>query len=272
MTTRHARKSERPRERWALRAASSAVTIASFGVICTSSAGPVRQGAGLILIGAFACAIWLHIHRRLHHQKRFDAIVPATGLTLAFLILAGLALAAVHALSTVPVALALGVATLAAAWAGTALFPSPTPTPAPAPAPAPAERRARPKPPNPLAFTGSFIGALIGVLAFAAAAVLAVHYSAASAKADTDAASSVAIWAYPEGDQLHVGVEQPAGHSAASLRIVVTRAGVTVATWNDIRLTAGQTWEAPALTLAGDAPAHVVALSGETVVASLSSR
>jgi hypothetical protein len=71
---------------------------------------------------------------------------------------------------------------------------------------------------------------------------------------------------------LHVGVEQPAGHGAASLRIVVIQAGATVATWNDIHLAPGQTWEAPALTVSGIGPAQVIALDGETVVASLSSR
>ena len=228
-------------------AACSAVTVASFVVICASSAGPVRQIAGLGLIGAFACALWFT------HRERFDAIVPAVGLTLAFLILAGLVLAAVHALSTVPVALAWGVVTLVAVWAG-----------APSPGPGLAERRAWLKPPNPLAVTGALI--------FAAAAVLAVRYSAANATADDDGASSVAIWAYPSGDQLHVGVKQPAGHGAASLRIVVTQAGVTVATWNDIRIAPGQTWEAPALTVTGNGPAEVVALHGGTVVASLSSR
>ena len=228
-------------------ASCSAITIASFGVICTSSAGPVRQIAGLSLIGAFACATWFL------HRRRSDAIVPAIGLTLAFLVLAGLALAAIHALSTVPVALALAVGTLAAAWAGTSR-----------PTPEPAERDARLRAPNPLA--------VAGVLIFAAAAVLAVHYSETSATADADAASSVAIWAYPTGDQLHVGVQQPAGHGATLLRIVVTQAGATVATWNDIRLAPGQTWQAPALTVAGTSPAQVVAFHGGTVVASLSSR
>jgi hypothetical protein len=233
--------------RRALRAACSAVTIASCGVVCASSAGTVRQIAGLSLVGAFACAVWLM------HRERFDATVPATGLTLAFLILAGLALAAVHALSTVPVALAVGAVALAAAWAG-----------APHPVPGPTERKARLKPPKPFAVAGALV--------FAAAAVLAVHYSAGSATADEDGASSLALWAYPSGDQLHVGVTQPPGHGAASLRIVVTQAGATLATWNDVRLAPGQTWEAPALTVAGNGPAQVVALHGATVVASLSSR
>ena len=96
--------------------------------------------------------------------------------------------------------------------------------------------------------------------------------SADGATADADGASSVAIWAYPSGDRLNVGVQQPAGHGSTSLRIVVSRAGVTVATWNDIRLAPGQTWQAPALTVTGDGPVQVVALSGGTVVASLSSR
>jgi hypothetical protein len=223
-----------------LQTACSAVTLASCGVICAVSAGPVRQIAGLSLVGAFACAVWFI------RRERFAAIVPALGLTLACLILAGLALAAVHALDTVPVALALGIAALAATWISTSH-------------PAPGL-----KPPNPLALTG--------VLIFASAAILAVRYCADSATADADGASSVAIWAYPSGDQLHVGVEQPAGHGAASLRIVVTQAGVTVAVWNDVRLAPGQTWQAPTLTVTGNGPAKVTALHGATVVASLSSR
>ena len=230
----------------ALRAACSAVAIASFTVICASPAGPVRQVAGLSLVGAFTCAMWFL------HRRRFDAIVPAIGLTLVFLVLAGLGLAAVHALSTVPAALVLAVAAVAAVWAD-----------ALSPAPELAEREARLKPPKPLA--------VIGVLVFAAASVLAVHYSAASATADSDAASSVAVWAYPSGGQLHVGVRQPAGHGPALLRIVVTQAGVTVAKWNNVHLAPGQTWEAPALTVTGQSPAQVVALDGTTVVASLSS-
>jgi hypothetical protein len=234
-----------------LQAACSAVTIASFAAICASSTGPVRQIAGLSLIGAFAFALWLM------RRGRLDAIVPAIGLTLAFLILAGLALASVHVLTTVPVALVAAVATLLVVWAG-AWYHAPTS------APEPAGRRSWLKPAHPLA--------VIGVLIFAVATVLAVHYSAASATADADGASSVAIWAYPSGDQLHVGVEQPTGHGATSLQIVVSQAGVTVATWNDIHLAAGQTWEAPALTVSGKGPAQVVALHGGTVVASLSSR
>ena len=228
-------------------AACSALTVTSFAVVCASSAGLVRQLAGLSLISALALATWFRF------RQRFGAIVPAVGLTLVFLILAGLALAAVRALTTVPVALTLAVASLAAVWVGD-LRPSP----------GLAQRRARHRPPNPLAVTG--------VLIFAAASVLAVHFSAASAAAGADGASSVAIWAYPSGDQLRVGVQQPAGHGPALLRIVVTQAGVTVATWNNIRLAPGQTWEAPALTVTGNGAAQVVVLSGRTVVASLSSR
>jgi hypothetical protein len=221
--------------------ACSAVTTASFGIICTSGAGPVRLIAGLSLLGAFAYAIWLL------HNPRFRAVVPAVGLTLAFLILAGFALAAVHALSTVPTALAIGVVTLAAAWASVLSGPA-----------------ERVKPPSPLA--------VIGAVIFAAAAVLAVHYAAASATADGDAASSLAVWAYPTGDQLQVGVQQPAGHGTVSLRIVVTQAGVTVVAWNNIRLAPGQTWKAPALTppLTGHGPIQISALHAGTVVASLS--
>ena len=251
MTTKPAVTTSRRR----FQAACCAVTLASCGVICASSAGPARQIAGLTLIGAFAGAAWFI------RRERFEAIVPVTGLTLAFLVLAGLALAAVHALSTVPVALTVGAVTLAAAWAGGNF---PTPGHADFPAPRHAERSAWLTSPNPLAVTG--------VLVFAAAAVLAVRYSADSATADADGASSVALWAYPSGGQLHVGVQQPPGHGAASLRIVVTQAGATVASWNDIRLDPGQTWQAPALTVTADSPARIVALHGQTVIASLSSR
>jgi hypothetical protein len=229
-----------------LRAACSAVAVASFGVVCASSAGPVRQIAGLCLIGALTFAVWFL------RRWRFDAIVPTAGLTLAFLILAGLALAAVHVLNTVPVAIVAVVATLAAAWAGARRAD-------PDPAPGLTQRRWQPL-------------ALVGVLIFAAAAVLAVRYSADSATADSDAASSVAIWAYPTGDQLHIGVQQPAGQGAMSLQIVVTEAGVAVAKWDIVRLAAGQTWEAPALTVTGSGPAKVVAMHGGSVVASLSSQ
>jgi hypothetical protein len=232
------------------RAACSAVAIASFVTTCAASAGPVRQIAGLGLIGAFAFALWLM------RRGRFDAIVPAAGLTLAFLILTGLTLAAVHILSTLPIALASTLATLAAVWAG-----------APHPIAESAERRTWLQ-----WFTPSHLLAVTGVLIFAAATVLAVHHSASSAGVDADGASSVAIWAYPSGDQLHVGVQQPAGHGATSLRIIVTESGVTVATWNVVRLAPGQTWEAPALTVAGKGPAQVVAMHGRTVVASLSSK
>jgi Amino acid permease len=226
-------------------AACAAVALVSVCVVCAASAGPVRQLAGLGLIGVFALAVWFM------HRTRFEAIVPAIGLTLAFLILAGLALAAVHALSTVPVAIVFGLATLAAAWIGASRPP----------AARPAEPGAWLKPPYPLA--------VIGVLIFAAATVVAVHCSATGATTDADGVSSVAIWAYPTGDQLHVGVEQPAGHGATTLRIVVTQAGATLATWNDVRLAPGQTWQAPALTVTGIGPAQVLALRGGTVVASL---
>jgi hypothetical protein len=234
----------------AFRSACSALAVASSAAVCASPPSPFRQIAGLTLISALTFALWFT------HRRRFEAIVPAIGLTLVFLILAGLALAAVHVLSTVPVALASAAATLAAAWAGVSQDPD-----------RPAESRARFKPPRP-----AHLLAATGAVIFVAATVLAVRYAADGATTDADGASSVAIWAYPSGDQLDIGVEQPAGHGAASLRIVVTQAGATVATWNDIHLAAGQTWEAPALTVSGNGPAQVVALDGETVVASLSSR
>ncbi|HET9170672.1 MAG TPA: hypothetical protein VFN97_14625 [Actinospica sp.] len=230
-----------------VRWAGSAVVLASFGAVCASSAGPVRQIAGLTLIGTLACALWLP------GRASLAAIVPAIGLTVVFLILAGLALAAAHGLSAVLVALTTAVATLAALWVG----PRP-------PTDVPDARNIWLNPTKLLA--------LAGALVFAAAAVLAVRGSAASASDDADQASSVAIWAYPSGDQLRVGVEQPAGHGAATLRIVVTQAGATIAVWNDVRLAPGGTWQAPALTMSGKGPAQVTALRGGTIVASLSSR
>jgi hypothetical protein len=238
------RMGKEPRGGWGLPVACSVVATVSFGIICVSS-GSIRLTAGLCLLGAFTSSLWLV------HRIRFPAIVSAVGLSLVFFILAGLGLAAAHALSTVPTALAIEVVTLAAVRSSV-FYQSPEL----------AERRARLKPSNPLA--------VIGVLIFAAAVVLAVRYATASATADSNGASSLAVWAYPAGTQLHVGAQQPPGHGAASLRIVVTQAGVTAAAWNNIRLAPGQTWEAPALTLTGNGPVQVIAFRGGHVVASLS--
>jgi predicted PurR-regulated permease PerM len=170
--------------------------------------------------------------------------VPAIGLTLVFLVLAGLGLAAFHALNTVTVALAVGIAALAAAcYAARGI----------------AKRKARPSP-----------LAIAGVLVFVVASVLAVRYAGGSATADADGASSLAVWAYPSGDRLQVGVQQPPGRGTESLRVVVTQAGAAVTTWKNIRLAPGQTWEAPALTLTGNGPVQVVVLHTGTVVASVS--
>jgi hypothetical protein len=233
-----------PRGRWGGPAAITAVTIASAGAICLT-AGPLRLIAGLSLLAALACAMCIL------HRARFDAIVPAGGLTLVFLVLAGLGLAAVHLLSVVPTTLTVGTAALAVAWASVR-----------SPAGRHPARAARPGTPGYLA--------VAGVLVFAITATLAVRYAATSATADSAGASSLAVWAYPVGDQLHVGAQQPDGHGAVSLRIVVTQAGVTTAAWNNVRLGAGQAWEAPALALTGTGPVRVVALRAGTVVASLS--
>ena len=233
-----------PRGPWGRPAACSGVTIASAAATCLT-AGPLRLIAGLSLLAALACALCLL------RRAQFDAIVPVTGLTLVFLVLAGLGLATVRSLSVVPTALTVGASALAAAWAA-ARFPA-------ASRPARAARRG----------ARGYI-ALAGVLVFAIAATLAVRYAAESATADSSQASSLAVWAYPVGDQLHVGAQQPDGHGAVLLRIVVTQAGATAATWNNILLEPGQAWEAPALTLTGDAPVRVVALRAGTVVATLS--
>ena len=238
--------SKGPRGRWlGGPAACSAVTVASLGIICAST-GPVMVIAGLSLLASLAGALWLA------YQARPDAVAASVGLTLAFLILAGLALAAIHALSTVPTALVVAVTAVAAAWISVWRAD-----------PEPVASKARPRTPG---------LAVAGALVFAAAAVLAVHYAAASATADNAGASSLAIWAYPSGGRLHVGAQQPAGRGSTSLRIVVTQAGVTAAVWNNIRLAPGQTWEAPALTLTGNGQVRVTALAGGAVVASLSTQ
>jgi hypothetical protein len=235
-----------PCGRWKAPAACSAVTIASAGAAC-ASAGPLRLIAGLTLLLTLACALWLV------HRARLDAIVPAIGLTLAFLVLAGLTLAAVHALSTIPAALTIAAAALTAAWAS-ARYPQAGRTHR-------TERTASLRP-------GAL--AVAGVLAFALTATVAIRYAAASATADSAAASSLAVWAYPAGGELHVGARQPAGQGTASLRIVVTQGGITAAAWNNVRLTPGQAWEAPAVALTGSGPVRVTALRAGTVVASLS--
>jgi hypothetical protein len=230
--------------RWALPSSCSAITVLAVGLVCTST-GLVKLMGGLILLSAFVGAMWIA------QKARFVAIAPAVGLALASLILIGLALAAVQALSTTPVALAVGVVTLAAAWTSSRRQAAGT-----------LERTAPLKPLNPLT-----IG---GVVVFAAAAVFAVHYSVVNAVADSDRASSLAVWAYPSGGQLLVGARQPPGHGSTSLRIVVTQAGITAEVWSHVRLAPGQTWRAPPLALAGNGPIHVVARHGGQVVARLS--
>jgi hypothetical protein len=191
---------------------------------------------------------------RLGRRARFPAVVPVAGLALAFLVLAGLALAAGHALSTVPVALAAGAAALAAAWASHRYLATADPDGRP-----PAAR------PGPFA-----VGAVAaGGIVFAAAAVVAVHYSAVSAAADADRASSPAVWGYPAGGHLDVGAQQPPGRGPASLQIVVTHAGSTAAAWNDIHLRPGQKWQAP-VALAGNGPTLIIARRGGIVIARLS--
>lgn len=232
-----------PGRRWGFPVACCALSAASSGLIISAATGPIRVIAGLSLLCAFALTVWLL------YQRRLRAIVPAMGLTVTFLVLAGVALAAVHALGAVPAAVTVGVVTLAAAWAS-AWRPGPGP------------QQPRRKPLSLLAVAGAAV--------FAAAAVLGVHYAAVSATADADGASSLAIWAYPSGDQLQVGVQAAAGSATGALRIVVTQAGAPAATWNDIRIASGQTWEAPALTLTGNGTVRVVALHAGTVEASLS--
>lgn len=250
-----------PRGRWGLPAGCSAVSTGSFGTAC-AVAGTVREVAGLVLLLALACAIWLA------YRARLRAIVPAVGLTLAFLVLAGLALAGARMLTTVPTALVIWIATLTAAWAS-ARWPGPVHWPGPV--------RARPVPGKAVSgkavsgkvVPGKAVLAVAGAGFFVLASVFAIRYAADSATANADGASSLAVWAYPEGGQLQVGLEAPAGQGAAGLRVIVTQAGVRVAAWNIVRMAPGETWEAPTLTLTGNSRVQVTALHGGTVVASL---
>ena len=177
-------------------------------------------------------------------------LVSGLGLTLVFLVLAGLGLAAAHALNSVTTALVVGGAALTATCYGARWV---------------AERRGkaeRKTPLNPLV--------IAGVLVFVVASVLAVRYAADSATADADEASSLAVWAYPAGGELRVGIQQPSGGGEASLRVVVNQEGAAARAWNNIRLSPGQTWAAPAFTLTGNGPVDVQVLSGGAVVASVS--
>jgi hypothetical protein len=233
---------ERPRARWGIPAAGSAATALSLGLIC-ASAGPVRLTGVLILLGTFVGSIWIA------HQARFAAIAPAIGLALGCLILIGLVLAVLHALNADGVALAIGAVSVTVAWLSS-LYPAADVL----------ERRTSVKPPRRMAVGGAVI--------FAAA--LAVHYSAVSATAGSAGASSLAVWAYPAGQQLLVGAQQPAGHGSTSLRIVVIQAGITTAAWNDVHLATGRTWRAPPLTMTGNGIIRVLAQRGGVVVASFS--
>jgi predicted PurR-regulated permease PerM len=179
-----------------------------------------------------------------HDNSAPRATVIAIGLSVVFLVLAGLGLAAVHALNDITAALAAGIAALAATWYV---------------ARGKAEWTTRLDP-----------FAIAGVLVFVVASVLAVRYSAVSATTHADGASSLAVWAYPAGDRLQVGMRQPPGRREASLRVVVSQEGTTARAWNNVRLAPGQTWEAPPLTLTGTGSVRVVVLSAGTVVASVS--
>lgn len=231
------------RTRWVLPLTCSAVSALATGLVLIS-AGPVKVTGGLVVLGAFVSALWIA------QRSRFAAVAPAIGLVLASLVLIGLGLAAAHLLSTSFAALAVGAVTIAVAWVGS-------------------RRPARP--PRQQASPRRFhLAAAAGVVFFVVAAAFAIHYSAVSAVADSEQATSLSVWAYPSGGQLHVGAEQPLGHAATSLRIVVSYAGTTAATWNNVDLSPGQTWKAPLLELPRNGPVRVVARHGQDVVATLS--
>lgn len=229
--------------RWVLPLICSAVSALATGLVL-ASAGPVKVAGGLVVLGAFASALWIA------QRSRFAAVAPAIGLVLASLVLIGLGLAAAHVLSTSFAALAVGTVTIAVAWAGS---------------------RRPEQPPRRQASPRRFhLAAAGGAVFFVVAAAFAIHYSAVSAVADSEQATSLSVWAYPSGGQLHVGAEQPLGHGATSLRIVVSYAGATAATWNNVDLYPGQTWKAPLLGLPRNGAIRVVACHGRDVVATLS--
>jgi hypothetical protein len=241
--TRH-RADTGPMTRWVIPSVCSAVTALAVDLVRTSS-GPAKVAGGVILLGALTCAMWMAL------QRRVVSIAPAVGLVLVSLVLIGLALAAVQALSTTNVAWTVGALTLAGAWVGSRLPEAEAPRQAGSPKPV-------------------MLLAVAGAAVFVAAATFAVHYSAASAAADSRRATSLAVWAYPAGQQLRVGARQSPGAGPISLQIVVTHAGTTAAVWSHVRLSAGQTWEAPPLKLTGTGPTRVVARDGSHVIASLS--
>jgi hypothetical protein len=237
--TRHHRDTQ-PSPRWVLPSICSAITVLALVVVCTS-VGLIKLIGGVILLGVFASVLWIA------QKSRFVAIAPAIGLILTSLVIIGFALAAVHALDVRPVALTVGTVAVAAVWASSRR---------------PSVQRAPLRPLHLIAAGGAAV--------FAMAAVFAIHYSSVSAVTDLDQATSLAVWAYPSGHQLHVGVQQPPEHQPISLRIVVIHAGLTAAVWNHVRLAPGQTWQAPPLTLAGSGPIRVIARDSAQVVASLS--
>jgi hypothetical protein len=228
--------------RWGLPLICSTVAALAAGVVLVS-AGPVKLVGGLVLLGAFASALWIA------QGSRFAAVAPAIGLVLASLVLIGLALAAAHVLGTDLAALVVGAVAVAVAWTGRRRPEQP------------GQRR---RPPVPIDLV-----AAAGVMFFFIAAAFAVHYSAVSAVADSEQATSLSVWAYPSGDELHVGAEQPLGHTATSLRIIVSYAGTTAATWNNVNLSPGQTWKAPSLALPRTGSIRVVARHGQELVATL---
>jgi hypothetical protein len=230
-------------KRWALPLICSMAAAFAAGLVLVS-AGPVKLVGGLVLLGAFGSALWIA------QGSRFAAVAPAIGLVLASLVLIGFALAAAHLLGTGFAALVVGAVTVAVAWTGRRRPEQPV------------QRRRSP--------VQLDLVAAAGVVFFFIAAAFAVHYSAVSAVADSEQATSLSVWAYPLGDELHVGAEQPLGHTATSLQIVVSYAGTTATTWNNVNLSPGQTWKAPLLALPRSGSIRIVARDGQNLVATLS--
>jgi hypothetical protein len=228
---------------WTLPLGCSVAAALAFALVLAST-GSLKLAGGLILLGAFVGAILLA------QGFRFVSVAPAVGLVLASLVLIGVGLAAVHMLNSGVAPAAAAIATIGVAWIGW--------------------RRTvvDPRNPRPTRRLNWVAGA--GVAFFAMAAAFAIHYSAVSVTADSNRATSLALWAYPSHGHLHVGVEQPAGRNLGPVLIVVTYAGTTAATWRNVDLAPDQTWQAPPLALPRSGAIRVTVRRGGRVIATLS--
>ena len=237
------KRSHRSRGSWTAPLGISVVTALAVGTVCLS-AGPVRVAGAVLLLAAFVGAVWVA------GQIRFTALAPALAMALALLVVVGTGLAVLHRLNTQDVAFTIGIVAIGVSWLGL-VWGTPD-----------AVGGARGmNAPSPLAVTS--------VVVFVAAAIIAIHYAVKSATADTDRASSVALWAVPVGDRVRIGVQQAPGHKPITFEVVVREDGATAARWDVAGLASDQTWQSPPLKLTGTGPVRVMARSDAGVVADL---